>query len=224
MLEMLYWAVICFGLPAGLLVYGIRKGKTCAAFYLTGAAVFILAQPLFRIPILERLLPYQEWFIRLQVQMPVWATALFYAFTAGLVEEAGKYAGLCLQKRGNAPWPAGLLFGLGHGCAEALWVGLTLARSGTGISKMNYLLCGYERMCTIAIQAGLAMLVLEGVRRRKGRWLALSIALHTGLDFAAVMLAPYGILVAEGALLPCALAAFVWICYDRKRERRRDVL
>lgn len=32
MLEMIYWAVICFGLPAGLLVYSIRKrcaGSLC---------------------------------------------------------------------------------------------------------------------------------------------------------------------------------------------------
>lgn len=221
MLEWVYWAAICFGFPAGLLIYSIRKGRTCAACYLAGAAVFILVQPLFRVPILNGVLPYQGWFIRMQIQTPLWVTALFYAFTAGLWEEAGRYAGLRITKMERAPWPAGLLFGLGHGCAEAVWVGWTLARSQAAVSEMNALLCGYERMCTIIVHAGLALLVLEGARQRKLRWLALAIALHTALDLAAVLLAAEGILISEGFLLPCALGAVVWIRHYGKREKRR---
>ena len=224
MLEMLYWAAICFILPGGLLIYSIRRGRTCAAYYLLGAVVFTLTQPLFRIPILEQVLSYQTWFIRMQVQMPIFVTALFYAVSAGLVEEVGRYLGLRILKRGQAPWPAGLLFGLGHGCAEAVWVGWMLARSGSEISKINYLLCGYERMCTIMVHAGLALLVLKGVRQRKGRWLVLAVVLHTVLDLAAVMFSTKGILISEGVLLPCALIALVWILYYRKKEKRREVL
>lgn len=223
MWEKMIWALICFGIPLLGLVWSVRKGRGYALSFLAGAGVFALFQLVLRLPLLERVLPYQEWFLRMQYQLPLWITYLFYALTAGLFEEAGRWVGFTVTGRRRRSWQHGVLFGLGHGGLEAAWIGWQLAVYPGVVSEANYLISGFERMCTMVVQVGLALVVLEGIRKRQARWLFLAIGLHTGVDLVCPMLLRVSLAASEGILLPFAAGAGLWIWRCKKIWNRGEI-
>lgn len=79
------------------------------------------------------------------------------------------------------------------------------------------LLAGFERLCAIALQISLAVLVMRAVTRRNLAWLLAAIGLHTAIDFWAVWaMQTLGTTWTEAGLVPLALFA-VWLIW-RLRE------
>ncbi len=75
------------------------------------------------------------------------------------------------------------------------------------------LVAGLERLCAIALQISMALLVMRAVTRRNPAWLLAAIGLHTAIDFWAVWaMQTLGIAWTEAGLVPLALFA-VWLIW-----------
>lgn len=210
--------IFCFGIFAATALFVCVRRKYLSIF-LAGIGAFMISQLMLRIPALKYLngLPaYFQW----SLANPI-AAGLFAAVTAGIFEEIFRYIGFCLlKKRKELSWKEGLVFGLGHGGIEAVWLGIQVLpylSSGT-MTELNKFLCGFERMCTLSVHTALTMVVLEAVRTGKRKYLLLAVILHTAVDFPIVLLSsPY---LLEGYVFLCALAGAVYIWKKRKFSGR----
>ncbi len=82
----------------------------------------------------------------------------------------------------------------------------------------TYALGGIERLCTMAIQIALSILVLYSVVKKKYFYYVLAILLHAAIDFPAVF-AQKGFIsmpVMEGIVVVIAAASLVFILRSRK--------
>ena len=82
----------------------------------------------------------------------------------------------------------------------------------------TYALGGIERLCTMAIQIALSILVLYSVVKKKYLYFGLAILLHAAIDFPAVF-AQKGLIsmpVMEGIVVVIAAASLVFILWSRK--------
>jgi uncharacterized membrane protein YhfC len=184
-----------------------RTGAPIVAFFY-GALIFIIFQLVLRLP----------W----QIPLGVWARnhealrvpfLVFSAFTAGVFEEVGRWVGYRTLLRRDRRIRTGVMYGLGHGGAEAiLLVGLNLMgllviwilasvgqidnpllldtiRAQTATLRFGTTqLAVVERASAMATQVGLSLIVLQVFVRGQWRWLAMAIAMHMGIDLAAVVL------------------------------------
>lgn len=195
--SLLAGILICFGVPIiGLaLLSGKKKGAKKA--FLLGGIAFTVSQLLVRIPILQGVLPYQAWFVILQ--MDPWAYGLFLGVTAGLAEETARWAAVRFFLKRERDLGHGLAFGLGHGGVEAMAItgvnlaaGLVMVIEGKGAlfpaDGAAILTAGMERLYAMAFHVGASLLVMHGVRKGKAlAWLAGAIALHAIMDAAVVI-------------------------------------
>lgn len=147
---------------------------------------------------------------------PLLAVALLLGLSAGIFEEGARFLVLRFWAKRARSWKDGLMFGAGHGGAEAIILGLlmtlTLAQMiayrGADMSKFvvpaqverataqvaafwsvpwyDALLGAVERAFAIVCQLGLATLVMQAFLRRNPAWLFAAIAWHTIIDMAAV--------------------------------------
>lgn len=205
--------VFCFGIfAAAALVCCIRR-KYIPAF-LAGTATFVISQLMLRIPLLSLL---NEWpaYFQWSLLNPVW-TGLFAAVTAGLFEETGRWVALRWGVKRRHSWMDGLLFGLGHGGVEAVWVGSKLIPylGKSTITQMNYFMAGFERMSCLGIHVGLTMMVLLGVRKKNWKYYVLAILLHAAVDFPIVLI--HGWLL-EGYVLLWGIAGVVFTIWCRRK-------
>lgn len=224
MVGMIYCIIVCFGVPLAALAFAAWKKKGYVWSFLTGAAVFTVFQILTRVPLLQHVLPYQSWFIQMQYKAPLIVSSLFFAFTAGLFEEVGRFAGFKVLRRRRESWLDGVFFGLGHGGTEAVWMGWQIVQTyGTSLPQINYLVIGFERMCTIVVHVGLTMVVLQGIRDRKMRWLLGAIALHTAIDLLAPMLAQVSPAASEAALFLIAIGFLPYIMHCKKTWKKGEM-
>lgn len=108
---------------AAILFY--RKQKYFIGSVFIGAAVFFVFQIVVRVPILQGILPKTQWFQ--DMQQNIWIYALFLGFTAGLVEEVGRYLAFTLILKKQHDWKNAVAYGIGHGGIESIvLVGLSL--------------------------------------------------------------------------------------------------
>ncbi len=186
-------AFICFILPALIAVIMIIKRKGKWYMFLLGVVSFTVSQLLIRIPLLDELLN-TVWFNIFILTQP-FLYAMLLALSAGVFEEAGRYAALRFLNKGLLTWENGLLFGLGHGGIEALWiVGIPYLKqivsiiSAGGIAALagspplDFLTAGVERMLTLALHIGFTMLVLYAVKRRNVWFFILAVMAHALVD------------------------------------------
>lgn len=194
MLGFISAIMICFILPIGGVIIAARRSKKAIVIFLAGMLSFFISQMCIRLPLLQYVLPKQDWFLLMSTNP--WISAVFYAFTAGLFEGLGRQAGLMVtcQKR-TVGWWDGVVFGLGHGGCEAiLFVGINsiVYYFTYGSSRsMDFFLASVERLCAIALHISLSVLVLYGIRKRTLWYLAVAIMLHAladGLMLAVKML------------------------------------
>ena len=203
---------------------------------LVGALVFLVFQILTRIPLLQYVqsaLSYQAFSMRHGI-----LTGFLVALSAGLFEEIGRYVGFRLLLRRHLNWKGGIAYGIGHGGFESLYIGTAflnyliysfLINAGkvppqlptsvisalTDTSPPLFVVGGIERVLAFTIQIGLSLVVLYGIKSRKGLFLLLAIALHTLLDFGAVMFAG-NTLVVETYAAVFAAASLVWILKSKR--------
>lgn len=190
--------IICYVFPVVCTVLLARRTKGIWKGFLWGALAFVISQLIIRIPILQFVLPNFVWFAVLQLYP--WQYGLFLGLTAGLAEETARWIAMRYFLKGKDSLQHGLAFGLGHGGIEAMLLvgpnmiaGAVMALAGQGelfpADGADILVGAAERIFAMAFHVGASLLVMYGVREKKGfRYWALAVALHTLLDAAAVIL------------------------------------
>ncbi len=226
---LLFGSFICFVLPIGGAVMLMRRKKGAGKAFLFGMLAFIVSQPLLRLPLLQIVLPQYAWFAVLQLNP--WRYGLFLGLTAGLFEETARWIAIRFFLKEKTDIEHGMSFGLGHGGVEAmLLVGLQFVNmlflliSGRGallpVSAEMVLISSLERLSAILFHIGASLLVMHGVRRKKARYLAAAILLHTLLDAPIVILqAVFGVGIAGIEAYASLLAVFTLLvgirCYRK---------
>jgi uncharacterized membrane protein YhfC len=211
-------AALMIGLPLGLGIYLARSFRHGWRFILIGAATFLGSQVLhipfnawILSPMLSRLGIVQPW---TGWQLGVAAVAL--GLSAGIFEEGARYLVLRRWLRDARTWGQGVMFGAGHGGAEAVALGLlalyglfqamayrdadlsslvtpdqlgaaqTQLRAYWAAPATLVMLGSLERAIALCVQVSLAVVVLQAVVRRNAAWLGLAIGWHALVDASAV--------------------------------------
>src|SRR5664280_2508911 len=223
-------------LPVVVAVVLHKKLQFAWKSVLVGTLVFLVFQILTRIPLLGYL-QQNLWYQAFSATYPLIAGFLL-ALSAGLFEEIGRYVGFKLLLRKHLDWKGGIAYGIGHGGLESLYIGTAflnyliysfLINAGkvppqlptsvisalTDTAPPMFVVGGIERVLAFVVQIGLSLVVLYGIKSRRSAFLLLAIAIHTLLDFGAVMLAR-NILVAEDCVAVFAAASIVWIMKSKR--------
>jgi uncharacterized membrane protein YhfC len=221
---MTFSAFICLFLPITLALVIVKKYKADLRVFITGAVVFVVSQPLLRIPIITEL-GYNTWFV-LYIQSNLVLYSIFLGLSAGVFEEVGRFIGLRFFMKKRLSWGNGVVFALGHGGAEAiLFAGVTYVKmifqaitgqassSASSVPPYLFLVGGMERMLAVVIHAGMTMLVLYSVKHKKMRYLLYAILFHALVDSPLPILQHSGlnlnIWILEGYVALFALLALV---------------
>ena len=206
--------VVDVAFPLLLGAWLVRRYHLRWVIFFYGAVVFVLAQLVTRVPLIQIISavwgkqiaadPVISW---------IWLGAL--ALTAGLFEEVGRWLGYrWFFRRIPRTWANALLYGAGHEGAESiLLVGLavvnsllayvlltqfpsalpadqiaTLQQAFGGLQGWEPLLGGAERIMTMAFQISAAVLVLQVFVRHSIVWLWIAIGWHALTDFGVVVI------------------------------------
>ena len=209
--------LLMIGMPVGLAIYLTRRWKIGGRIWWVGAATFSLSQ-IGHIPfnlVVSKLLN--------QTDMVAWNptaqllfNAIFLGLSAGVFEEGARFLILRFWLKDARSWRKGVLFGAGHGGAEAIILGvlvfytflqLATIRNAdlTKLFPPNQLaaaqqqvhaywsstwyaamLGALERFFTIPCQMAMAVMVMQVFTRRNIVWLFAAIGYHTLLDAVAV--------------------------------------
>lgn len=221
-LCLLFDLLVCFGVPLGGILRLRKKGIPIGRPFLLGVLAFVISQLVLRVPIVQKVLPNMTWFLIMQ-QNP-WLYGFFLGATAGIFEEVARLLFMKYGMKGRTEFSDGLAFGLGHGGIEAMMlVGLSvissmvlIALGEVEVSLISYsslLLGGVERIGAMTFHIGATLVILYGIRQRKGgRFTLLAILLHTILDASVVILPRVfgvGVIELEGVIMIIAVITLV---------------
>jgi uncharacterized membrane protein YhfC len=209
---------LMIAIPVGLAVFLISRWKTGGNTWWIGAAAFILSQ-IAHIPFnwgIGKLLN-QTGLVAWNPMQQLIFNAVFLGLSAGIFEEGTRYLVLLWWAKDMRSWRNGVLFGAGHGGAEAIILGGLViygfiqmaALRNTDLSKViqasqlaivqsqvaaywstpwyDSLIGALERIFTIPCQIAMAILVMQAFTRKDCRWLLLAIGYHALLDASVVI-------------------------------------
>jgi uncharacterized membrane protein YhfC len=177
-------------LPIGTAVYLGRRYKISWKAVAVGALIFILFQPILRLPLLK-LFRGTNWFTYNSVVNP-WLIAIVLGFSAAMFENVGRFIAFKFLLKDRFQWKNGIAYGLGHGGIEAIiFAGIPLINaiilSVNNPSLLNqtpvlYLVGGLERIFAMTFHIATSLIVLYGVRNKEYRYLFYGILVHGILD------------------------------------------
>lgn len=190
---------VCVGFPMTVflvLLSKSKKSKTELKIFIVGICTYLVAQILFRQPLLAILQNIDSYRILISTNRVVYVAVL--AVTAAFAEEVGRYIAFHFFVKSPEQQNAPLYFGLGHGGIEALSVGVnsvillvcspyTLINMGTDVA-----LAGVERISTLLAQVAFSYIVFCSYRKENYRYLILAIILHIAYDLPIILL-DYGV-------------------------------
>ncbi|MCX5779744.1 MAG: YhfC family glutamic-type intramembrane protease [Firmicutes bacterium] len=205
---------ICFILPIILAVYISRRAKAPTYAVVAGIAIFLIFQVFTRIPLLGYI-QGTSWYFH-YVSFNVWASIAFWAGSAGVFEECGRFLAFRYWLKRDLSWSCGIAYGIGHGGIEAMYIGVAFVSAVKDIyslAPLTLLLPGAERLLAMVIQIALSLVVLYGVRNRKYIFLLWAILLHAAID--APIFLVHNVFILEGFVLVAALIAGFYIYRSR---------
>ena len=222
-MDILFFAHLLNGLlmiamPVGLAIYLTSHWKLGGRIWWIGAATFILSQ-IGHIPFnwLAGKILNQTGLVAWNSTSQLIFNAVFLGVSAGIFEEGARYLVMRWWAKDVRSWRKGVLFGAGHGGAEAIILGaITLyaflqlvAIKNADLSKLfpaNQLaiaqrqvqaywsatwyasmLGALERFFTIPCQIAMAVMVMQVFIRKNIGWLFGAIGYHALLDGVAVI-------------------------------------
>ncbi len=217
-------ALICIVVPAVIAAIMVKKYKASWKAFLVGAIVFTVSQPLLRIPLLKQLENSTD-FILFTYSMPV-LYFIVLGFSAGVFEETGRYLGLRFFLKDKLSWENGVVFGLGHGGAEAILIvgvnylqllfGLMTGQSVDQVANIPsylFLAGGLERILVVTAHVGMTMLVLYAVKYEKKIYFLYALLFHTLIDITIPIMRQAGVHLnvwgSEGCIAVFALFAYL---------------
>jgi len=209
--------LLMVAMPVALAIYLAYRWKIGGRIWWIGAATFVLSQ-IGHIPFnlgASKLLN-QTGMVAWNPTAQLLFNAVFLGLSAGIFEEGMRYLVLRFWLKDARSWRKGVLFGAGHGGAEAIILGaltfysfLQLATLRTAdLSRLipaaqlgqvqqqvqvywsttwySSMLGALERLFTIPCQIAMAVMVMQVFIRKKIGWLFAAIGFHTLLDGLAV--------------------------------------
>lgn len=184
-------------------------------WFILGAACFIVSQPLLRMPILYMLQRSTDFMLAYALN-PI-AIGIVIAFSAGLFEESSRFLfKRFLLKPDACGISQALIFGFGHGLAEALMI-LVPAMLSVPLSQLG--LAFAERIMAILLHMNLSVIVFNGFQRNQRiRYLLLAILVHGLVNSMIPILMPIqnGVLLIEGILLGWVVILSVYSFFVEK--------
>jgi uncharacterized membrane protein YhfC len=213
--------LLMVAMPIGLAIILVKRWKPGWKIWWIGAATFILSQA-GHIPFnwgAQALLNRTGIIYWSPIAQRIFSAA-FLGLSAGLFEETARYLVLRFWVKEARSWRKGILFGAGHGGAEAIILGglvlfsyvsmmavhnvdlsssltsaqIEIARQQISaywsIPWYDSLLGALERFFTIPAQIAMAVIVIQAFTRKRISWLFLAIAFHAIIDGTVVFLMP----------------------------------
>lgn len=193
---------------------GDRLKKRMLTFLL-GASCFIVSQPLLRMPILNYVQGNTK-FVLFYILNPLLA-GMIIAFSAGIFEEGFRFIfKRFLLKPPKTEMLEPILFGFGHGLAEALMILIpALSIVPIGDLKIAFL----ERILAIILHIGLSVIVWNGFQlNKKLKYLGIAILIH-GLTNSLIPIfgsAKNAIIILESLFLLIDVCMIVYVYHSRK--------
>jgi uncharacterized membrane protein YhfC len=202
-------------LPFGAMVAGHHWLKVRWRYAFYGAAVFLVFQVLTRVPLLQIFGPKVQALVQ-HSPLLHWGWLFVLALTAGLFEEVGRYFGFRVFFRSDEKtWAKAVMFGIGHGGLESLFVGATGIVSTIQLWTLSHggleslpadqrtqiagqlasfatqpvwlqLAGSWERVWAMLIQIAMAVIVLQVFNRHSLLWLWLAIGAHAAVDLVSL--------------------------------------
>jgi uncharacterized membrane protein YhfC len=209
-------------MPVGLAIYLTNRWKLGGRIWWIGAATFILSQ-VGHIPF-----NWAAGKILNQTGIVSWNpiaqlifNAIFVGISAGIFEEGARYLVMRWWAKDTRSWRKGVLFGAGHGGAEAILLGVYVlyyflqfaSLRNTDLSKLfpadqlalaklqvqTYwsipwylsLFGALERFLAIPFQIAMAVIVMQVFIRKNIGWLFLAIGFHALSDGSSVLFVKY---------------------------------
>ncbi len=226
--------LLMIAMPVGLAIILASRWKMSGRIWWIGAATFVLSQ-VGHIPF-----NWAAGKILNQTGMLSWNptaqlifNAVFLGISAGIFEEGARYLAMRWWAKDTRSWHKGILFGAGHGGAEAILLGLIALYAFIQLTAIRHadlsklfppnqlalaqlqvqaywsspwymaMLGALERLFTIPCQIAMAVLVMQVFTRKNIGWLFAAIGYHTLLDGVAV--------IGQKYLLPVGLEGVIGI-------------
>jgi uncharacterized membrane protein YhfC len=190
-------------------------------WFFLGAACFIISQSLTRLPILQQMQQSTD-FILVYSLYPL-LIGILIALSAGVFEEGARFLfKQFLIKPAASDFSQPLIFGLGHGIAEAFLV-LIPALSLVSVPELG--LAFFERILTIILHVTLTVVVWNGFQKnRRVLYLLIAILIHGLVDSLIPILSPLpnAIFLLEGALVVVDIIMVGYAWYSRKYYTGRN--
>lgn len=190
-------------------------------WFFLGAACFTISQPLTRLPILQQMQQSTD-FILVYSLYPL-LIGILIALSAGVFEEGARFLfKQFLIKPAASDFSQPLIFGLGHGIAEAFLV-LIPALSLVSVPELG--LAFFERILTIILHVTLTVVVWNGFQKnRRVLYLLIAILIHGLVDSLIPILSPLpnAIFLLEGALVVVDIIMVGYAWYSRKYYTGRN--
>lgn len=186
--------------------------------FLLGMASFFLSQIILRLPLLNLLA--EEALFQVLLRQHYLLMGLALALSAGIFEETFRYLFRKYLLKNKASYGQALVFGLGHGLMEALYILGPLIK----VYPLSLLLPGLaERVLAILIHMSLSLLIWQGFSKKKEViYLLLAMLIHGLIDFS-IPLGSYfnssGLTIV--LLLLQSLALFTYTGWFLIKERKR---
>ncbi len=196
--------------------------KKKISLFLLGSICFIVSQPLIRIPILNYLQGTTKFilFYRLNPLL----VGIIIAFSAGIFEEGFRFI---FRSFISKPVKLGILepiiFGLGHGLAEAfILLGPVIFRVPLSSLYVGIL----ERFLAIILHIGLTVIIWNGFQlNKKYRYLGIAILVHGLVNSLIPILSfsQYWIILIESSLAIIDICIIIYIYKSRKYYLREEI-
>lgn len=196
--------------------------KKKISLFLLGSICFIVSQPLIRIPILNYLQGTTKFmlFYRLNPLL----VGIIIAFSAGIFEEGFRFI---FRSFISKPVKLGILepiiFGLGHGLAEAFIIlGPVIFRVPLSSLYVGIL----ERFLAIILHIGLTVIIWNGFQlNKKYKYLGIAILVHGLVNSLIPILSfsQYWIILIESSLAIIDICIIIYIYKSKKYYLREEI-
>lgn len=186
--------------------------------FFLGALCFLVTQVFTRVPLIGWL-QKQPSFIVWGLSIPL-LSGMLIALTAGIFEESGRFVFKTLAlKPARTRFLEPVIFGLGHGICEAVWIFSTFWTSISLLGPSELILPVIERLLAITMHVGFTVMVWNGFQLdQRVRYLVLAVLAHGAVD-ALIPLAGrfgWGVLALECLFAGLAGLLLFYVFFSRK--------
>lgn len=192
--------------------------------FFLGALCFLISQVFTRVP-LSGWLQSEPGFILWAMSIPL-LSGMLIALTAGIFEESGRFAFKALfLKPAHTRLFEPIMFGLGHGLCEAVWIFILFRDSFALLQPTEFILPVTERLLAITLHVGFSVMIWNGFQlNQRFRYLVFAILAHGMVD-AMIPLAGsfgWGVLALEGIVAGFAALSLFYIFYSKNYYQKEE--